>query len=755
MTFRRTVLLGLLLLLAAPAIAQVNHSAGSKMGVRLKMLLRQESGTQKSDGVVLNIYVKGDPGAVRSAAAAVGGTVRTTAGDIATVSVPMDRVYDFADSPGILRLERGSRHRLLNDSAAVHVGVAAVREGVAPLPQGYAGAGVIVAAIDSGVDFRHLDFRDPVDPTKSRLLFLWDQNDQVGPGPTGPGYGTEWTQEQLNADLDGTGPAVRHADTNGHGTHVLGTAGGNGAAIGQHSGMAPEADLIMVSVDFSNGTGVLDGAAYIYEKATALGRPAVINVSLGSHSGAHDGSSLEEQGLANLINEAPGRVLVAAAGNEGSDLIHWGGFELEADALWGYRLGSIFTALEGEDPVIDMAGVVSGAPPENVEIALAVDSLTQGGGSVLAAQTDWMRFSDLLAGTGVSASLLYRDGSEAGEFHLEVGFGGLNSTAFSLFILDSGVSANPETLEISGWDAWRILFRGAGTVHSWTEGSMAPESPILLQVGFDLTAPGARYRAHDNNYSVGLPATGRDIISVGASNNIVTFVNNLGQEDNPAVVGDIASFSSLGPSADGRLKPEITAPGHKVISALSTAIPVEETEGIVAPGGKHQMFSGTSMSTPVVSGAIALYLQMNPTATAAEVLTAIQDHATTDSFTGTVPNNTWGYGKLDILAVMTAGLNPTNTQDDVVPGVFSLHANYPNPFNPTTLVAFDLPAPGLTSLEVYNVLGQRVALLYDGDFLAAGRHEVSFDAARLPSGVYLYRLASETQSQTRRMALVK
>lgn len=80
-------------------------------------------------------------------------------------------------------------------------------------------------------------------------------------------------------------------------------------------------------------------------------------------------------------------------------------------------------------------------------------------------------------------------------------------------------------------------------------------------------------------------------------------------------------------------------------------------------------------------------------------------------------------------------------ETETPPGAFSLHQNHPNPFNPATNIIFELAEPRLTSLKIYNVLGQEVATLLNEE-KAAGQHTVRFDASRLASGVYIYRLTA-------------
>ncbi|OGC94862.1 MAG: hypothetical protein A2W25_14155 [candidate division Zixibacteria bacterium RBG_16_53_22] len=92
--------------------------------------------------------------------------------------------------------------------------------------------------------------------------------------------------------------------------------------------------------------------------------------------------------------------------------------------------------------------------------------------------------------------------------------------------------------------------------------------------------------------------------------------------------------------------------------------------------------------------------------------------------------------------------------DDILPGKFELAQNYPNPFNPTTTIAFDIPRASRVTLEIFNVLGQRVTVLNDGE-LEAGHHTISFDASELGSGVYFYRLTAGENARTKKMVILK
>ncbi len=92
---------------------------------------------------------------------------------------------------------------------------------------------------------------------------------------------------------------------------------------------------------------------------------------------------------------------------------------------------------------------------------------------------------------------------------------------------------------------------------------------------------------------------------------------------------------------------------------------------------------------------------------------------------------------------------------ELIPTEYSLYNNYPNPFNPTTTIRFDIPEKTNVELIVYDILGRRVISLVNNEIRDPGRYEVSFNAGALASGVYIYKLTSKSYSQARKMLLVK
>ncbi len=179
-------------------------------------------------------------------------------------------------------------------------------------PLGLTGRGVLVAVIDSGIDYRHREFLNP--DGSSRILYLWDQMG-VGTPPEGYQIGREFTREDLNRSLNEGGAAVT-VDTTGHGTAVAAIAAGN-------SGVAYDSELLVVRLgqpraeSFPRTTELMQAVNYVVEKAVEIGRPVAINLSFGNTYGSHAGNSLLETYLDDMSNFGKS-VMVIGTGNEGN-----------------------------------------------------------------------------------------------------------------------------------------------------------------------------------------------------------------------------------------------------------------------------------------------------------------------------------------------------------------------------------------------------------------------------------------------------
>ncbi|HAP35320.1 MAG TPA: hypothetical protein DCQ28_05030 [Bacteroidetes bacterium] len=339
---RNIIFLVITFLSCSVALQKSNIPASQKLDFRLRLILDAEKtktptiesvdrsiiSEQNAEGVlVFPCFIYADDfEQIRSSGVQLQSVVKT----FATARLTIAELERLSLLSSVSYIAPTSIDYLHNDVARALIGPDLLHSGYVNSTQ-YTGSGVIIGVIDTGIDWKHLDFRDPTDTTKSRILYIWDQTitaEGSETSPAGYAYGVEYTQTQINDELDGS-PAgfVRENDSHGHGTHVAGTAAGNGSSLTtkKYKGMAPSAELIIVKA--GNGSfptaNIVDAISYLNEKATAEGKPLVINMSLGSDAGPHDGT--DEKGLAVSNFSAPGRIAVMSAGNSGGTPIHFSG----------------------------------------------------------------------------------------------------------------------------------------------------------------------------------------------------------------------------------------------------------------------------------------------------------------------------------------------------------------------------------------------------------------------------------------------
>ena len=240
------------------------------------------------------------------------------------------------------------------------------------------------------------------------------------------------------------------------------------------------------------------------------------------------------------------------------------------------------------------------------------------------------------------------------------------------------------------------------------------------------------------------------ITSAGNENYIDAPFNTLlapGDGDSVLAIGAVdgagtrTSFSSVGLSADARIKPDVMAMGVAVRSASP-----------YSPSG-YQGVSGTSLACPLVAGAAALLLEANPNLTNMEIANALRATASQSN----TPDRLMGYGIID--AAAAAAMVSTDVARDLAPLKLVLHPAYPNPFNPTTTIAYELPEPAQVTLTVYNVRGQLVRTLVN-ERQGAGPWTTAWNGTNqmgqaVGSGVYIYRLTAGDLQRSRKLVLLK
>ena len=248
----------------------------------------------------------------------------------AILTVPQSLIEGLTDYPQIEFIEKPKRLFFAVNQGKSASCMTSVQSQFSPLGMPLTGKGILVACVDSGIDYSHPDFRNQDGST--RILRLWDQSIPGNP-PKGYVIGTEYTSEQINAALAAETKAERERivpsrDLSGHGTGVMGIAAGNGrASEGIYRGVAYESDLIVVKLGvsqeggFPRTTELLQGIDYVLRQAVTLGKPVALNLSFGNNYGSHSGESLLESYLDRAANLGRS-VICVGTGNEGNGALH-------------------------------------------------------------------------------------------------------------------------------------------------------------------------------------------------------------------------------------------------------------------------------------------------------------------------------------------------------------------------------------------------------------------------------------------------
>jgi len=607
-----------LVLLASTAYAQSKLDARARIavsqmraGVNLQEL--QSAGAAVTEEGQLDVFIRGTVS--RGVLEALGVRVRSQIGDIFTADVPVSAIDAVAALSGVQSV-RGAARAELNLNVSVPTTGASALRGAGPTFTGVNGAGILVGDVDSGLDFDHGDFKTAGNLT--RCVTIWDQTVAAVNPPAPYTYGREWTAAEINGAL------CTETDVNGHGQHCMGIIAGDGSQTGgpvpafTYVGMAPMADLIEVKTDLTT-THILDGVAYFMAKATALGKLAVCNLSLGSQFGPHDGTSDFEAGLDALTG--PGKIITVSAGNDRGTNWH-AGFSVPAGgdsakfnvtSTTNLPLGNPTAAIDGYYSVSDNFDIYlrspSAANPIVGPIHLGTSNAAYPGTLLPTSANVYIENGLFLTATGDRE--VYFEVTRTSSTHPVAG-------TWTIYFV-------PVAAPVSGRvDMWKY-YSGSGT------------TTFTLK--------------NTNDHLVSEPGNAPNVITTAAwetKNNWVDCGSRNVSYSAPAPIGAIATFSSPGPSRNGAQKPDIAAPGMGIGSARSFDLTINcgTTASTLLNDLNHIINQGTSMAAPHVAGASALLMQKFGAMTPAQVKTYLNAHAIVDGNTGGVWNADFGNGKL-------------------------------------------------------------------------------------------------------------
>ena len=568
---------------------------------------------------------------------AYGVRVNSVVGNMMTVVIPSKSFADFAASGLCTYIDVAHKAYPFLDKARTDMGVDYIHRGV-NLPQGYDGSGVVVGVIDHGFEYGHPSFYDSTGTTL-RIKRVWQQSDSTGTAPTGFSYGGEYATQ---ADILAVGT---DDPRNGHGSHTTGIAAGCGAPNGNGStycGMAPAADIVLVSSNMTY-SGIFDGIRYIHQYARSMGKPCVVNISLGSVMGPHDGTDEFDVMLNNYLLATPmdSIVVVVSAGNSGDTWNHLHKSFTATDTVVRTFFRDLI--LGDYDVYVDCWGDVG----DDFSVSLSLYDLdgdydTQ----VLHAELPF-----------VSSTV-----DSTYNFQLVSARDSVYNCVFSV-VHSSPRNGRPEIfIEIyksgsrASIDCFMLTIKStSANVHVWSDKEE-------FYNRWD-----TNYVHGDYDYLIGGVGANTDaVISVGSYATRTKEID--GSTITQTLEGDLSPFSSHGPTYDGRVKPDICAPGEMLVSSINTPYLSEYPDqylydSTLFNGQMHYyvLMQGTSMSSPVMAGIVALWMQNNPGLNVDSVRTLLHSTALHDVFTGDIPStgsNLWGWGKVDAFAGLPATTVP-------------------------------------------------------------------------------------------------
>lgn len=481
-------------------------------------------------------------------------------------------------------------------------------------PTSLSGEGILIAILDSGIDYAHPDFRNANGTT--RIAALWDQT--ISPSQPSNSFansnevlentpqnlantisnftsdfssiypiGTFYSREDINRALEAKNLTEQRAivpstDLSGHGTHVAGIAAGSGIT----SGVAPKADLLIVKLGniseqgFPRTTQLMLGADFAVRYGIEYNLPVAINISFGNNYGSHDGTSLLETFLNDLSNLGK-TTIICGTGNEGTAGRH-------------------------------TSGVLSPNASQTIEFVIAPYETN------LSLQL-WKNYTDIF-----DITLTAPSNQIIGPLQQELGVSSFRIQDTTVYVLFG---------EPAPYSPFQEIYFSFLPVYDYIDSGIwkLTLTPKKIVTGtFNLWLPDTGSTNQTTQFlnpnpltSLTIPSTAANLISVGAYDSLTD---------------RLAPFSGRGYTRIGDIKPDLVAPGVNISSS--------------APGGGTAIKSGTSMATPFVTGSAALLMEYgiikknDPYLYAQKVKAYLVAGARQLPFEKTYPNPSIGFGAL-------------------------------------------------------------------------------------------------------------
>lgn len=640
----------------------------------------------------------------------------TISNTVVTARIAPEWLTTLSNDTRIVRLTASKRLRPFLQKARQVTGVDRVHAGD-NLDTPFTGKGIVIGVIDQSFEFKHMGFLD--ENGKSRIKMLWDRS------------------KDIEKDIQSKAAPVYNVDAltkthetydpgSGHGTHVTNIAAGSKHADNPFYGVAPKADIVVIPSSFEN-TEIIEDIRSVKAYASREHKPWVVNLSLGSVIGPHDGSTDYDQAIDRMAQDKGG-IVVGAMGNEGDQYFHaFSSFQPgeTKQVFIHYEKDQDGNATEDDLTHIDFWGISEvNAEQFTVTPILAVKSSNAEQLKVKKYGADfWKKYLD--------------DGKVWSEISPK-------NNRENHFV---GVKMN-KLLEDLGSRYKKIIFgveitaKSTNTADATLHGWIYSEEPNYAR--FVLAKTDSKFESikPDNLYTVG--EGGASIPSAIAVGSFTTTVTDQHEKE-----GAHSTFSSNGPWLNPNYpKPAVLAPGASIMSALNKYAPgFDKNNAAYSNRFNNKVYhygymEGTSMATPFVAGSIALWLEANPQLSYTDVLDILKETSTKHAdMEGEAWTPTYGYGLINVyeglkLALKKAGKDPLTAIERVSGSVA------PVTFHTTATqwqVLFNNPERFATlevmSLDGRSLYRQQLSSIAQGD-------EVNIPTDRFTPGVYVLQVST-------------